>query len=86
MDIEKLQAELDKDLEMLRARDFWGALALISCAVFFLWRTSFIRREPRRGERGRVVQLRRDRSLWNLAGHAFARIGTAAHSDQSRRR
>lgn len=42
MDIEKLQAELDKDLEMLRARDFWGALALISCAVFFLWRTSFI--------------------------------------------
>ena len=42
MDIEKLQAELDKDLEMLRARDFWGALALIGCAVFFLWRTSFI--------------------------------------------
>ncbi|MBT0959000.1 hypothetical protein IV417_16555 [Alphaproteobacteria bacterium KMM 3653] len=27
---------------MLRARDFWGALVLICCAVFFLWRTSFI--------------------------------------------
>lgn len=42
MDIEKLQAEIDEDLMKLRARDFWGALALICCAVFFLWRTSFI--------------------------------------------
>lgn len=35
MDTEKLQAEIDKDLEMLRARDFWGALVLICCALFF---------------------------------------------------
>lgn len=42
MDIEKLQAEFDEDSETLRARDFWGALALICCSVFFLWRTSFI--------------------------------------------
>lgn len=42
MDFDKLQAEIDKDLEILRARDFWGAMALVVCAVFFLWRTSFI--------------------------------------------
>lgn len=28
--------------QILRARDFWGALVLLSLSVFFLWRTSFI--------------------------------------------
>lgn len=28
--------------EVLRARDFWGALVLLCVSVFFLWRTSFI--------------------------------------------
>jgi hypothetical protein len=42
MDTDKIQAETDQDMEVLRARDFWGALTLICCALFFLWRTSFI--------------------------------------------
>ncbi len=42
MDTHGPQAEADKELALLRARDFWGAMALICCAIFFLWRTSFI--------------------------------------------
>lgn len=30
---------MDKDTAILRARDFWGALALIALSAFFLWRT-----------------------------------------------
>ncbi len=29
----------DKDLQILRARDFWGAVVLMALSVFFLWRT-----------------------------------------------
>ncbi len=42
MDIHALQAEAEEEKTQLRARDFWGALAVICCAAFFLWRTSFI--------------------------------------------
>ncbi len=39
-----LQSEAeDREAQLiLRARDFWGALVLLSLSVFFLWRTSFI--------------------------------------------
>lgn len=30
------------DIAVLRARDFWGALILITVSTFFLWRTSYI--------------------------------------------
>jgi hypothetical protein len=30
------------DKDILRARDFWGAIVLFFLSVFFLWRTSFI--------------------------------------------
>ena len=32
-------SEEDRQTAILRARDFWGALALIGLSVFFLWRT-----------------------------------------------
>jgi len=32
----------EKDIATMRARDFWGALALMAASVFFLWRTSDI--------------------------------------------
>ncbi len=30
---------MDEDTEILRARDFWGALVLMGLSVFFLWKT-----------------------------------------------
>ncbi len=30
---------MDQDTEVLRTRDFWGALALMAISAFFLWRT-----------------------------------------------
>ncbi len=42
MDSHLPENDVNEDIAMLRARDFWGALALIGGAVFFLWRTSFI--------------------------------------------
>ena len=30
---------MDEDTEVLRARDFWGALVLMGLSLFFLWRT-----------------------------------------------
>lgn len=30
---------MDKETEILRARDFWGALVLMGLSLFFLWRT-----------------------------------------------
>lgn len=30
---------MDEDTEIMRARDFWGALALMGLSLFFLWRT-----------------------------------------------
>lgn len=35
-------ADTANDIAVLRARDFWAALALIAASVFFLWRTSYI--------------------------------------------
>ena len=39
-----LEAKLNSptEQEILRARDFWGAIVLFFLSVFFLWRTSFI--------------------------------------------
>ena len=34
-----MDSEEDRQTAILRARDFWGALALIGLSVFFLWRT-----------------------------------------------
>lgn len=30
---------MDEDIEVLRTRDFWGALVLMGLSLFFLWRT-----------------------------------------------